>query len=235
MQLSFVIPAYNEQSLIGAAIDSIHEAARAAGDELAQYEIIVVNDASTDRTAEIARARGARVLDVHLRHIAAVRNAGAKAALFDGLVFLDADTTLPAPTLRAAIRAMQEGALGGGSDVRMDGMSPGGRVYFWLFMCIWRPLRYAAGCFVFARREAFNAAGGFDERYFAGEEMYLSRAMKRQGRWVILREHVVSSGRKARLYGFTRMTLIALRMLVLGPRSWQKREGLELWYEGKRE
>ncbi len=235
MHISFIIPAYNEEALIGATIDSIQAAIQEVGDQITAYELIVVNDASTDRTTEIARDRGARVVDVVKRHIAAVRNAGAKAAMGEVFIFVDADTTLPAQTLQAALRELNNGAIGGGSNVRMDELPWFGWLYFQTFMVVWRLFRYAAGCFVFVRREAFTAVGGFDERYFAGEEMYLSKSLKRQGRFVVLREHVVSSGRKARIYGFTGMTIIALRMLIRGPKSWQRREGLELWYDGKRE
>ena len=70
--ISFIIPAYNEEAVLGATLDSILSAVEAAH---MPFEIIVVDDASTDRTAEIARSKGARVVRVHKRQIAAVRNA----------------------------------------------------------------------------------------------------------------------------------------------------------------
>ena len=72
--LSFIIPAYNEELAIGPTLQSIHEAARSLG---VPYEIIVADDASTDRTVEIADSSGARVVAVSNRQIAATRNAGA--------------------------------------------------------------------------------------------------------------------------------------------------------------
>src|SRR6185436_3965835 len=57
--------------------------------------------------------------------------------------------------------------------------------------------QWAPGCFIFAERTAFERAGGFDERYFASEEIHLSRALKRLGPFVLLREPVVTSARKA--------------------------------------
>lgn len=236
MHVSFIIPAFNEEKLIGSTVDAIAQAARACGDLMREFEIIVVNDASTDRTADIARERGAHVIDVEKRQIAAVRNAGAKAAEGDVFIFVDADTILPDETLRAALRELKSGAVGGGCDVKMDGDLPLlGRMYMKIFMLIWRPLRYAAGCFVFCTREAFEAVGGFDEKFFASEEIWISKALKQQGRFVVLREAVITSGRKVRMYPRLQLFGIAVRLLWKGPKGWQRREGLELWYDGRRE
>ena len=70
------------------------------------YEIIVVDDGSTDRTATLAEECGARVANVHHRQIARVRNAGARVAVGDILVFVDADTVITVSTLRATLDAL---------------------------------------------------------------------------------------------------------------------------------
>ena len=75
--ISFIVPAYNEERLLGAALDALHAAARAAGEP---YELIVVDDASTDRTATIAADHGAALVSVAHRQIAATRNSGARQA-----------------------------------------------------------------------------------------------------------------------------------------------------------
>jgi glycosyltransferase involved in cell wall biosynthesis len=73
--ISFVIPAHNEAALIGRTLAAVHESTR----QLAEpSEVIVVDDASTDGTGEIARGHGARVVPVHFRRIAATRNAGGR-------------------------------------------------------------------------------------------------------------------------------------------------------------
>jgi len=75
--ISFVVPAYNEERLLGRTLAALH----AAGRELARtYELVVVDDASTDQTAAIADAAGARVVRGAWRQIARVRNAGARAS-----------------------------------------------------------------------------------------------------------------------------------------------------------
>src|SRR5687767_726220 len=109
VMISFVIPAHDEARLIGATLRAVHAAAREL--QLA-YEIVVVDDASTDATAQIARDLDARVLPVSHRHIAATRNAGARHARGERLVFVDADTRIDAAVLRAALRALDAGAAG---------------------------------------------------------------------------------------------------------------------------
>ena len=106
--ISFILPAYNEELVLGRTLATLTAAATAVGE---QYEIVVVDDASDDRTAAIALEYEARVVSVHLRQIAAVRNAGVREAKGDILVFLDADTILPESTLRAALSALGEGAI----------------------------------------------------------------------------------------------------------------------------
>ncbi len=233
--ISFIVPAHNEAFELPRALTAIFQAARQVGHP---FEVIVVNDASTDTTRAIAVDAGARVVDVQLRKISAVRNAGAKAAHGEWLFFIDADTQISAPFLRAAIQALEKGAVGGGTWVDFaEPMGPVIRVGLWLFSFIYmRLLNWAAGCCVFARRDAFQSIGGFDETLYASEEIELSRALKRQGRFVVVREPVITSGRKMRMYSLWKMVPFTLRFLFQGTKVLkQPNKGLDWWYEGKRE
>ena len=224
--LSIVIPAHNEEVLLGATIDALHQAARSVGED---YEIVVVDDSSTDRTADIAAAHAARVVRADVHQIAAARNAGARAAVGGMLVFVDADTIVQPQVLREAVEAMREGAVGGGAGARFEGSAPRwAHAAIGFAAWILRTAGWAAGCFFFARREPFERVGGFDERYFASEEIHLSRALKRLGRFVILPHAVLTSARKAEVYTMRHSLWLMLRMLW--PGSLKRREGLDFWY-----
>lgn len=224
--LSIIVPAHNEEAFIRRTLRALDAAARDAG---VPFEIIVVDDASTDRTAAIAAAQGARIVGADVRQIAAARNAGARAALGDQLMFVDADTIVPSAALRAAVERMDAGAVGGGASPVFDAGTPAwARRTIGFTVWFMRTMGWAAGCFLFARRDAFERAGGFDERYFASEEIHLSRALKRLGRFVILRERVVTSGRKAHAYSAGHALWVAIRMLR--PGALKRRDHLEFWY-----
>lgn len=229
--ISIIIPAYNEEALLDATLDAV----RAAAEGLASpHEVIVVDDGSTDRTVEIARAHGARVVGVKLRHIAAARNAGAREATGDLLIFVDADTLITPTVLQGAVASVRGGAVGGGAGARQDSNDPPwGPAVFAFAAWLMRTAGWAAGCFMFVRADVFHRVGGFDERYFASEEIHLSRSLKKHGRLVILREKVVTSGRKGRL--FTGREMLWQFVTALWPANLKRRDRLGVWYGGQRE
>jgi glycosyltransferase involved in cell wall biosynthesis len=230
--VSFVIPAYNEERLLGRTLSAIDQAAEALGEPV---DVVVVDDASTDRTAEIARAHGARVVSVTCRQIAATRNAGARAAHGELFVFVDADTVVTAAAVAAAVAAMRGGAVGGGCAFRFDGrVPPYGRVLAAVAVPLYRALGLASGCFLFCTRDAFHAVGGFDEALFGAEEAAMSRALGRHGRFVILREFVTTSGRKLRAYSGREALGILLRLAIAGPKGVRRPDGLDIWYGERR-
>ena len=231
--ISFVVPAYNEENYLAPTLAAIHEAARAVGEP---YEIVVANDGSTDETAAVAEAGGARVVGVQKRQIAGTRNAGAQAAQGEWLVFVDADTQVNAAVVRGAVEALRAGAVGGGAAVRFaEGDGPRWLQWFMVvFVPLFRWAKYAAGCFVFARRDAFEAVGGFDEAFYASEEIHLSRALGKRGRFVVLREPVITSARKTRSHSFWAMSKLMLMIAIRGEKGLKTRELTSFWYPEKR-
>lgn len=196
--ISFVVPAHNEVQLLPRTLAGIHAAAQSAA---RPYEIVVVDDASTGATANVAADGGAQVVSVNRRQIAAVRNAGARAAAGEILVFVNADTLVPPERLCAALAALDAGRAGGGARMVFDGplpryISPLLR----LILALYRFTGLVLGCFIFCTREAFVRAGGFDETGYASEEVLFARALRRAGRTVLFRERTISSGRKSRTH-----------------------------------
>ncbi len=226
--ISFVIPAYDEERLLPATLAALHVAGRSLGEG---YEIVVADDASSDATAAVALAGGARVVHVAHRQISATRNSGARAARGDILVFVDADTIVPLDTVRAALDEIRSGAVGGGAHVRFDGTVPVyARVLLPLIMGVFRATHLAGGCFLFCTRAAFDEAGGFDEALFASEEIAFSRALKRSGRFVVLRQTVVTSGRKLRDPSAPNAPWTMFRLFLRGPGVVRSRKYLGAWY-----
>ena len=213
------------------------QAIRESADVVAQpYEIIVVNDASTDSTAEVARQNNARVVDVNHRQIAATRNSGARAATGDRLFFVDADTIINSRVVAAALRKMDGGAAGGGATVRFEDYVPMYARLLLLWMNLFmRFLSMTGGAFMFCTRSAFDAVGGFNERLYGAEDAAMCWALKREGRFVVLWNHVLTSGRRARGMGGLQMVGALLRMAFF-PRMLTRRSAVgKVWYESNRE
>lgn len=234
LDVSVVIPARNEELEIGRCLAAANHALTECG---VAGEIIVVDDGSDDRTADIAREAGANVVSVELHNIGAVRNAGAAAATGEVIVFVDADTQLPGETLQAALDAIRNGAVGGGGGIEWDSPPPFfSRICSHIFLFFWQTWKqYACGCFIFCRRSEFEAIGGFDPAWFAAEERELTIAMRRRGPFVILKQNVISSARKMRLYTTGELIRIAIPALFFGRGRLQQRRGLELLYDAPRE
>ncbi len=226
--ISFVIPAYNEEKLLPKTLAALHSSGRLVGED---YEIVVADDASSDGTAGVAEAQGARVLRVSHRQISATRNSGAREAKGDLLVFVDADTIVPWQTVAAALGATRAGAVGGGAKVAFDGEIPlYGRILLPIVQKLFGVARLASGCFIFCTRAGFDSIGGFDERLFGAEEIAFSRALGRRGRFVILNEVVTTSGRKLRDHSGWHIVKSMLGLALRGPGAVRRREGMDLWY-----
>jgi glycosyltransferase involved in cell wall biosynthesis len=232
--ISFIVPAHNEEAWVGRCVLVIRSGLESLNEP---HEIIVVDDASTDATASIARQQGAQVVRVEHRQISATRNAGARQSHGDILFFVDADTLTNAPAIQSALRAIRAGAIGGGCVPRFEGWLP------WWFR-LTEPLIEPAvrlarflpsGAFLFCTRGAFQTAGGFNENYYAAEELWFVAALKRQGRFVILPETVVTSGRKLRAHSFLSLAGQFARLVLRGSRGLRNRRGLDYWYEPERE
>ena len=242
MRISVVIPAFNEEKLLPAALAAIRGAATAFEQRGWTWECVVCDNNSTDGTAACAREAGAIVVFEPVNQIGRARDAGARAATGDWLVFIDADST-PSPALFAAIadQITAGRALGGWSTVELELGTP----RYARFVCgIWnlcsRLVGWAAGSCVWVEAAAFREVGGFGTEYYAGEEVFLSRRLKSLARRTSRRFVILSgsplrtSSRKLKLYTLTEATRFFFRMLFTAGRAAKRPENCDLWYDGRR-
>lgn len=181
-EISLVVPAYNEAALLGRTLGAVEEARAACGDPSAD-EVIVVDNQSTDRTAEIARACGATVAHEHRPCIAVVRNTGARAASGRVLAFTDADGLVSRHVFARMLQALSSGrCVGGSMGVRLERMSPGLFVTMCLTVYPAEWLLGVSGGLYFVDRVAFCELGGFDERLYCAEDSSFLLALRRYAR-----------------------------------------------------
>jgi glycosyltransferase involved in cell wall biosynthesis len=207
VRFSVVIPARNEEKLLPRLLDSV-EAARqvyAGGGDM--VEVVVADNVSTDRTAEVARAKGARVVTVEKRVIGAVRNGGAREARGEVLVFVDADAQMHRETFNEVDRALATGrVVGGATGVRLERLSPGLALTYAAFLPMVWLTRMDTGP-TFCLKADFEDLGGYDESLRVAEDVALLVALTRLGRrrgqrlTRLRRAKAIASVRKFDAYG----------------------------------
>lgn len=208
---SVVIPAHNEEHYIAKTICAVGKAARRLPPK--SVEVIVVANRCTDRTAEIAKKLGARVIENDADCIAGVRNAGAKAARGDILVTIDADSCMTPDSLTEIGEMLKSGDyIGGGTIPEFDRNSVGIMVSslvvaLHILPVMLREKAPLSGGMFWMYRETFEALGGFDESLVSLEDMDLAVRLKRYGgrcgkRFGILRHaRIITSARKFDQFG----------------------------------
>jgi glycosyltransferase involved in cell wall biosynthesis len=241
VKISIVVPAFNEERLLGGSLMQIKTAVGAFTQRNWDFELIVCDNNSTDRTAEIAREAGAMVVFEPVNQIARARNCGAAAATGDWLVFVDADSHPSAELFADVAEAIQSGkCLAGGSTVRMDEWHFVAYGVTRLWNCASRSFKLLAGAFIFVETAAFRRVGGFSNELFVAEELELSKRLKRfahgQGRGILIlhRHPLVTSARKMRLYTMREHLCFLAKVIFSNGRALGSREKAHLWYDGRR-
>lgn len=210
MQISVIIPAYNEEQLIGACIDSVVE-----NGNRHLTEIIVLDNASTDRTASVAASKGGiRVVREDRKGVAHARERGRKEAKGELIAFLDADSRLGPKWAEKVERAFQSNpnvvALSGPAEYFDASL-----VQRILLRFVWRvvaPITYKlTGYMIFGahfvvKRSALDTIGGFDLSIdFYGDDTSLARRLSATGSVLFQMDFpVVTSSRRFRAEGFIR-------------------------------
>jgi len=241
LKISIVIPAFNEERLLGESLARIKSAAAVFTTRGWATELIVCDNNSTDRTAEIARAAGASVVFEPVNQIARARNAGAAAATGDWLIFVDADSHPSAELFSDVAEQILGGrCLAGGATIRLDENLLVARLITATWNRASRSFKLLAGSFIFCDAVAFRKIGGFSHELFAAEELELSKRLKKLAREtgkqiVILHRHpLVTSARKMKLYTPWEHLAYLAKIVLSNGRALGNREAAHLWYDGRR-
>jgi glycosyltransferase involved in cell wall biosynthesis len=241
MKISVIIPAFNEERLLGETLGKVSAALEAFVERGWETEIIVCDNNSNDRTAEVARAGGARVVFEPVNQIGRARNTGAATASGDWFLFVDADTHPSYDLLRDVAGQIQGGqCLAGGSTVCMhcDHTLANWALKGWNRLS--KLCRLMAGSFIFCEADAFRSVGGFSNVLFVGEEIDLSQKLKRVARKqsrriVILHQHpITTSPRKIHLYSKGEYLAFMARLFFTLGRAKRWRKACAPWYDGRR-
>jgi rSAM/selenodomain-associated transferase 2 len=205
-RLSIIVPVLNEEASIAAALQALAPL-RARG-----AEVIVVDGGSADRTAALAGPLCDRLI-VAPRGRAAQMNAGAGAAHGDVLLFLHADTQLPADADRLIVAGLAQAGRGWGRfDVRIAGQHPLLPLIAVLMNLRSRLTGIATGDqAIFVDKAAFAAVGGYPEIALM-EDIVLSRRLKRRSRPLCLAARALTSGRRWEKHGVVRTVLTMWRL-----------------------
>jgi glycosyltransferase involved in cell wall biosynthesis len=241
VKLSIIIPAFNEEKLLGRCLACVATASAALADRGWEHEVIVCDNNSTDRTAAIAREAGAQVVFEPVNQIGRARNTGARAGTGDWLLFLDGDS-FPSPGLFGELAGAlaDPRVLAGGAMVEMEGYAGPAVWLARLWNGLSRLARWAPGGFLFCEAEAFRELGGFNEDLFVSEEIDLSQRLKRHARTrdrrlAILRRHrLTTSARKLHLYSRQEFWTFTKRYLRHPFRAQRDRAACPIWYDGRR-
>jgi glycosyltransferase involved in cell wall biosynthesis len=238
VRISLVVPARNEEAYLPALLDSVETARARYARGPSAVEVIVSDNASTDRTAEIARERGCVVAREERRIIAAVRNRGATAARGEILAFTDADNTIHPDTFDAIERTLTDRVVAGATGARTDRLSPGiAAAYAILVPMVW--LTGMDTGVVFCRRADFEEIGGYNEGRLFAEDVNLLWDLRRLGmkrRQKLARAtevKVTTSTRKFDRFGEWHYPLLVGRFFVslLVPGDRMERTARRYWYD----
>jgi len=195
IRYSVVIPALDAESVLPGCLEAL--AAQTVVQD--QYEVIVVDDGSGDRTFEVAEAHGARAFRQEHKGPAAARNLGASKARGKVLLFTDADCRPEPNFIEALARALEDGADGaqGVYRTRQRGLvARFAQAEFeerYALMRSHETIDLAATYAAAFRRPVFEAAGGFDESYStaSNEDTDLSYRLAADGKRLVLAEDAV--------------------------------------------
>jgi len=217
-RISAIIPTLNEEKNIGRALKALKNQ-----NYEEEYEIIVADGGSEDKTIDIAKAYADDIIIVKEKGIAIGRNAGAKAAKGEILFFVDGDTFLLPDVFEGVDSAFDNGEIVGVAPRVLPTDSSFKNIFpYWFFYrfskistIVGRPM--LGGMCVAYRKDIFDKVGGFDERLKSGEDLDLSFRMARFGKFRLLDDvYAYTSTRRLDSWGRARYIYKYLKAYLLG-------------------
>ncbi len=208
---SVIIPAHNEEKYIEKCMASIRQAAdRVKPDEV---EIIVVANRCTDRTEELSKENGAKVIKNEDKCISAIRNAGVKNAGGDIIVTIDADSIMTPDSLLEIKELLETGRyIGGGTNPKFERMSLGiafCAIYVALNIIpiVIKNKAALSGAMFWCYKKDFDEIGGFNEELVSLEDMDFAARLNALGKsrglkyGTLKKNHIITSSRKFDEFG----------------------------------
>jgi cellulose synthase/poly-beta-1,6-N-acetylglucosamine synthase-like glycosyltransferase len=233
---AIIIPAYNEAEELPATLAAVQTAM--AQQKQLRGECVVVDNNSNDATTEVALAAGAhRVVFEPINQIARARNAGANSTAAPWLIFIDADTRIHPNLLTSTLQYLSTQSAGGGSLLHFERpVSCIGQCSIHIWNTLSRLTKTAAGGYLYCRKAAFDAIGGFDEKLYASEEVRFSRLLRKWARKngctinILTEFPAQTSSRKLAWYsGVQILCWVAFMMLI--PFAVYSRSLCSFWYK----
>jgi glycosyltransferase involved in cell wall biosynthesis len=224
LAVSIIIPTLNEQQYIPHVLKP-----------LKKYDVIVVDGGSRDRTTDIAKRFGTRVILAKGTNIAEARNIGAKLAYGDIQIQLDADTFLTEEMVKEVEKIFESDKNVVGGTFRLYPYDGSWYHALFLTLCavVIRSLSFlpissrprVAGSVIFMRKEAYDRVGGYWNIPVAEDQRMASRLSK-IGKFVLINKVAYTSARRWIKWGFFKATAIMLInswMAVMLDKTWSKK------------
>lgn len=192
MMISVIIPAYNEQGVIGNTIRYLKSVTE---NNESLTEIIVVDGGSSDNTVNEAKSEGAVVIQSPRKGRAAQMNEGARVAQGSILYFLHADSIPPSTFVSDILNAVEKGFPMGCYRLRFDFDHWFLKANAWFTRFDVSAFRYGDQS-LFVSQEHFKKVAGFCEKHIVFEDYEIIKRLRKHGRFAILSKEVTTSARK---------------------------------------
>lgn len=214
--LSIVIPTLNEENYLPLLLDSIKK------QNFSDFEIIVADAGSTDKTLKIAQDFGCKITEGGMPGKS--KNCGARVARGDKILFVDADVILPEGFLNESSEEFARRTLGVASFY-LQAKNKTHNLFFGIFYNfpsrITEKILPQAMNVILVKKDIHQKINGFDEEIKLGEELYYIRRGKKFGKFGVLKEKIFISPRRFQNDGWVRTWLkyflCQIYMLFLGP------------------